>query len=146
MFGIHSQTTLFLPLKPPFSFLCNIPAVPPVVSRWLSAAAERAGTWTISLAQGDKEDTAAIVTLPTVVTFQSGTAVGRIFARRSVVTDVTPGLISDFVVGVFHHNADLLAVVMRFNNKDIDKVRSGLAPYVPKGKGEQSHTSYYIGE
>ena len=63
-----------------------------------------------------------------------------------MVTDVTPGLISDFVVGVFHHNADLRAVVVRFNNTVIVKVRPGLEPYFPKGKGDKSHTSYYIGE
>ena len=129
---------------PCYSSTC--PPSPPVVSRWLSAAAERAGTQTISPAQGDEEDTAEIVTLPTVVTFQPGTNVRRIFAKRSVVTDVTPGLISDFVVGVFHHDADLRAVVVRFNNTDIDKVRSRLEPYVPKGKGDKYHTSYYIGE
>ena len=94
-------------------------------------------------AQGDKEDTAEIVTLPTVVTFQPGTTVGRLFARRLVVTDVTTGLISDFVV---LHNADLRAVVVCFNDTEIDKVRSGLEPYVPKGKGDKFHTLYYIGE
>ena len=129
-----------------FSSSTCAPSPPPVVSQWLAAAAERAGTRTISPAQRDKEDTAEIVTLPGVVTFQPGTAVGRIFARRSVVIDVTPGLTMDFVVGVIHHNADLHAVVARFNNTDIDKVRSRLEPYVPKGKRDKSHTSYYIGE
>ena len=62
-----------------------------------------------------------------------------------MVTDVTPGLISDFVVGVFHHNAELRAVVVRFNNTDIVKMCSGLEPYVPKGNGDKCHTSYYIG-
>ena len=141
-----THNNLPFPSSLPSLFFFNMSTVPPVVSRWLSAAAERAGTRTISPAQGDKEDTTEIVTLPTVVTFQAGTTVGRIFAGRSVVTDVTPGLILDFVVGVFHHNADLRAVVVRFNNTDIDKVRSGLEPYVPKGKGDKSHTSYYIGE
>ena len=125
LFGIHSHTTIFLspqafvlfssatcPLSPLSFHGGSRPPEPP----------ERAGTRTILPAQGDKEDTAEIVTLPTVVTFQPGTAVGRIFARRSVVTDVPPRLISDFVVGVFHHNADLRAVVVRFNNTDIDKV------------------------
>ena len=63
-----------------------------------------------------------------------------------MVTDVTPGIISDFVVGVFHHNAQLRAVVVRFNNTDIEKVRSGLELYVPKRKGDISHNSCYIGE
>ena len=147
LFGFHSHTTLFLPPQASLLFSSSTcQPFAPVVSRWLSAAAERGGTRTISPAQGDKEDTAEIVTLPTVVTFQPGTTVGRIFLRRSVVTDVTPGLISDFVVGVFHHNADLRAVVVRFNNTDIDKVRSRLEPYVPKGKGDEFHTSYYIRE
>ena len=129
----------------PSLFFFNMSGVPPVVSRRLSAAVGRPGTRTISPAQGDKEDTAEIVTLPTVVTFQPGTTVGRIFAKRSVVTEVTPGLISHFVVGVFHHNANLRAVMV-VNNTDIDEVRSGLEPYVPKGKGDKSNTSYYIGE
>ena len=38
-----------------------------------------------------------------------------------MVTDVTPGLISDFVVRVFHHNAELRTVVVRFNNTDIPR-------------------------
>ena len=141
-----THNNLPFPSRLPSLFFFNMSNVPPIVSRWLSAAAERAGTRTISPAQGDKEDTAEIVTLLTVVTFQAGTTIGRTFARRSVVTDVTPGHISDFVVGVFHENADLRAVVVRFNNTDIDKARSELEPYVPKGKGDKSHTSYYIGE
>ena len=142
---IHTQQSSF-PLKPPFSSLLQHVHRPPPSFRGGSAAAERAGTPTILPAQADKEDTAEIVTLPTVVTFQLGTFVGRIFARRSMVTYVTPTLISDFVVGVFHHNTELRVVVVRFHNTDIDKVRSGLEPYVPKGKGDKSHMSYYIGE
>ena len=105
--------------------------IPPIVLRRLSAAAEQTGTRTTSPAQGDKEDTAEIVTLPTVVTFQPGTIVGRIFARRSLVTHVTPGLISEFVVSVFHHNADLRAEVVHFNNTDVEEVHSGLKSHVP---------------
>ena len=141
-----THNTLPPPSSLPSLFFFNMSTVTPVVLRRLSAAAERAGTRTISPAPGDKEDTAEIVTLPTVVTFQPGTAVGSIFTRRSVVTHVTPGLISDFVVDVFHHNAYLRLVVVRFNNTAIDKVRSALEPYVPKGKGDKCHTSYYIGE
>ena len=77
-----THNTLPSPSSLPSLFFFNMSTVPPVVSRWLSAAAERAGTRTISPAQGDKEDTAEIVTLPTVVTFQPGTTEGRIFARR----------------------------------------------------------------
>ena len=114
----YSFTHNNLPVPPSLPSLpfFKMSTVPPVVSRWLSAAAGRAGTRTISPAQGDKEDTAEIVTLPTMVTFQPGTTVGRIFARRSVVTYVTPGFISDFVVSVFHHNAQLRVVVGRLND------------------------------
>ena len=57
LFGIHSHTTLFLPPQASLLFSSSTcPPSPPVNSRWLSAATERAGTQTISPAQGDKED------------------------------------------------------------------------------------------
>ena len=78
------------------------------------------------------------MTLPTCVTFQPGTTAGRIFAKRSVLMDLEPGIVSDFLLSVFHTNPTLKTVVLRLNNADIEKVRAGVDPYVPKGKHDKS--------
>ena len=101
-------------------------SIPPTISHWLTSATERAGTCTISPGQGDKEDTAEIVMLPTCVTFQPSTTAGRIFVKRSVLMDLKPGIVSDFLLSVFHTNPISKTVVLRLNNADIEKVRAGL--------------------
>ena len=95
--------------------------------------------------QGDKEDTAEVVTLPTRVTFQPGTTAGRIFAQRSVLMDLQSGIVSDFLLSVFHTNPTMKTVVLRLNNADIEKPRARVDPYVPKGKHSKPDNGYYVG-
>ena len=73
-------------------------SVPPTISHWLVSATERAGTRTISPGQGDKEDTAEFVTLPTHVTVQPGTTAGRFFAKCSISMALQPGIVSEFLL------------------------------------------------
>ena len=53
------------------------------------------------------------MTLPTRVTFQPGTAAGRIFAKRSVLMDLQLGIVSNFLLSVFHTNPTLKTVVLK---------------------------------
>ena len=100
----------------------------------------------MSTGQGDKEDTTEVVTLPTRVTFQPGTTVIRMFATRSVLMDLRPGIVSDFLLSVFHTNPTLKTVGLGLNNAYIEKVRHGVDPYVPRGKHNKSDTGYYVGQ
>ena len=42
-------------------------------------------------------------------------------------------------------NPMLKKVVLRLNDADIEKVRAGVDPYVPKGKHDKSDTGFYFG-
>ena len=86
---------------------------------------------------GDKEDTVGIVTLPTCVTFQPGTTAGRIFAKRSVLMDLQPGIVSDVLLSVFHTNPTLNKVVLKLNDANTEKVRAGVDQRIPKGKHDK---------
>ena len=121
-------------------------SVPPSIAHRLASATERTGTRAVPPGQGDKEDTAEIVTLPTRVTFQPGTTVGRIFAKRPVLMDLQPGIVSDFLLSVFHTNPTLKTMVLRLNSADFEKVRAGVDPYVPQGKHDKSDNGYYVGQ
>ena len=84
--------------------------------------------------------------LPTRVTFQPGTTAGLIFDKRSVLIDLQPGIVYDFLLSVFHTNPTLKRVVLRLNNAHIEKVHAGLDPYVPKGKHDKSCIGYCVGQ
>ena len=100
---IHTNNTAIGTIElSKLSILC--PSCLPTIGHWLASATERAGTCTIFPGQGDKEDTAEIVTLPTRVTFQPGTTAGRIFAKRLVLMDLQPGMVSDFLLSVLLAN------------------------------------------
>ena len=94
-------------------------SIPPTISHWLASAMQRTGTRTISPGRGGKEDTAEIVTLSTRVAFQPDTTAGRIFAKRSVLMDSQPGIISNFSLSVFHTTATLKTVVLKLNIADM---------------------------
>ena len=108
-------------------------SISPTIDHWLVSAKECVGARTISPSQGDKEDTAEIFTLPTRVTFQPGTTAGRIVANCSVLIDLQPGIVSDFLLSVFQTNPTLKAVVLKLNNADVEKIGARVGPYVPKG-------------
>ena len=107
--------------------------IPPTIDHWLASAKECVGARTISPSQGHKEVTAEIFTLPTRVTFQPGTTAGRVVANCTVLMDLQPGIVSDFLLSVFQTNPTLKTVVLKLNNPDIEKIRARVDPYVPKG-------------
>ena len=87
-----------------------------------------------------------MVKLPKRVTFQHSTSVGRIFAKRSVLMDLHPWIVSDFLLSVSHGNPTLKTVVLKLNNANIAKVRARVDPDIPKGEHNKSDTRYYIGQ
>ena len=154
------QAARLLPYQTSLSFACNYTQKalqmvrstsqsspfhlnPPTIAHRLSSATERVGTRTSSLGLGDKEDTSEIVTLPARVTFQPGTTARCIFVKHSVLMDLQPGIISDFLLSVFHTNPTL---VNRLDDVDIEKVHAAVDPYISKGKHDKSDTRYYVGQ
>ena len=123
------------------SISCQFP--PPLLS---GSRPPRSSISPISPGQGDKEDTAESFTFRARVTFQPCSTAGRIFAKRLVLMDLQPGIVSDFLLSVFHANPTLKTVVLRLNNADIENHRAGVDPYIPKGKHDKSDTGYYVGQ
>ena len=115
-------------------------SIGPTVRHWLAYAMEPADTRSISLGEGDKEYTREIFTLPTRVTFQPGTTAGRIFAKPSILMDLQPGIVSDFLLSLFHTNPMLKTIFLRLSNADIEKVRDRVDPYVAKRKHDKWNT------
>ena len=111
----------------------HLMSILPTISHWLASATERAVTRTISPGQGNRVDTAEMVTRRTGVTFQLPTTAGCIFAKRSVLTDLRPGVVLDFLLCVFHTNPTLQTVVLRLNNAEIENVRGGLIHVYQRG-------------
>ena len=110
--------------------MSNLPTIRP----WRASATQRTGTRTIYPGQGDKEDTAEIVTLPPRVMCQPGTTAGCIFAKLSVLMNLEPRIVSD---SVFHTNPTLKTAVLRWKNADMEKPRASAHPYLQKGKHDK---------
>ena len=71
--------------------------LPPVIGRWLREANDRLDTCLIAAAPTKVEETIDINGLPTRVKFNPGTTLGHIEAPQSVLGEMEPWLVSDFV-------------------------------------------------
>ena len=68
------------------------------------------------------------------MTFQPGTTSGRIFTKRLVLMDLQPGVLSVFLLSVFHTKPILKTVVLKLNNANIRKVSAGFDRNISKWK------------
>ena len=67
------------------------------------------------------------------------------FAKRSVLMDLHPRIVSAFLLSLFHTHPTFKTVLLRLKNAAIEKVCAGVDPYVPKGKHDKRDSVYYVG-
>ena len=108
--------------------------VPPVIGRWLREANDRLGTRLIAAAPTEVEETIRIDGLPTRVTFNPGTMLGRIQTPWSVLGEMEPGLVNELVHNNLMLNPTLRAVLIHLKSVDPTSLLAGILPHVPKPK------------